>query len=44
MLEEGITPSAMWERPFLPGVPIFYALLIGFILFNLLAIRAYFRG
>ncbi|MFH2007128.1 MAG: hypothetical protein ABI333_11125 [bacterium] len=44
ILEEGVKPSSMWEQPFLPGVPIFYLLLLGFIVFNLFAMRAYFRG
>jgi len=44
VLEESIRPGSMWTEPFLPGVPIFYLLLAAFVLFNLLAIRAYFRG
>ncbi len=44
VLEEGVSPSSMWSEPFLPGVPIFYAMLIGIILLNLLAIVAHFRG
>lgn len=44
VLEESIRPGSMWTQPFLPGVPIFYLLLAAFVLFNLLAIRAYFRG
>lgn len=44
VLEEGVKPSSMWSEPFLPGVPIFYLLMAAFVLLNLLAIRAYFRG
>lgn len=44
VLEESIRPGSMWTEPFLPGVPIFYLLLAAFIVFNLMAIRAYFRG
>jgi hypothetical protein len=44
ILEEGVQPSAMWSEPFLPGVPTFYLLLVAFIVFNLLAIRAHYRG
>ena len=44
LLEEGVKPSSMWFEPFPPGVLVFYLLLAGFIVFNLLAIRAYFKG
>jgi len=44
VLEESIRPGSMWTEPFLPGVPIFYLLLVAFIVFNLMAIRAHFRG
>jgi GTP1/OBG len=44
LLEESVRPGSMWTEPFLPGVPIFYLLLLFLLAINLLAIRAHFRG
>ncbi len=44
LLEESVKPGSMWTEPFLPGVPIFYLLLLFLLVINLLAIRAHFRG
>ncbi len=44
LLEVGVKPQDMWFEPFVPGAPVFALLLLLFIVLNLLAIRAYFRG